>query len=217
MSEILLKSVGVLELHEYDQATVDVSALAVQFLFHPVRFDADATLRDAFLVLRDNPMLMRMFQQTILKNLIDRVFLDFKTISYDEAHERKPGEYLELSREYLLDSSDQPITPLRTLRFDEVGGVLVEPLKVGQNIVPAGQRPRWSAAFSDPCRILDLPLRFANSSSLCSEARKIASKYTESEITFFALPTLGQVLHTILDEYDTTWNLLFGPKNRATS
>lgn len=217
MSEILLKSGGVLELHEYDQATVDVSSLAVQFLFHPVRFDADVTLRDVFLVLRDNPKLMEVFQQTFPKNLVDRVFLDCETMPRDEAHERKPGEYLELSREYLLDSNEQPITPLRTFRFDEVGAVLVEPLKVDQDIVPAGQRPRWSAAFSDPCRILDLPLRFAKSFSLCGEARRISSKYTESEITFFALPTLGQVLHTILDEYDMTWDLLYGPENRAIS
>ena len=217
MSEILLKSGGVLEFHEYDQATVDVSALAMQFLFHPVRFDADATLRDAFIVLRDNPILMDIFHQTFPKNLVDRVFLDCETMPNDEAHERNPGEYLGLSPEYSLDSNEQPITPLRTLRFDEVGAVLVEPLKVGQDIVPAGKRPRWSAAFSDPCQILDLPLRFTTSFSLCGEAQKIVSEYTESKITFFDLPTLGQVLHTILYEYDMTWDLLFGSENRAIS
>lgn len=183
-----------------DQA--DVTDAAVEYLFDPVALGPDLTLGDIFRLLHHSEALQRVFRRDFAIELCEEARKSpVSPRRGSDPEEVKGIEYLELYRQWRLDSSDAAYWDTHQLHLHGIGHVL--DVDVPDYGVKAGERIQWSVSLTPLRELLALPLRVKGSFEV-REDDIDANGFGDLIATARCDEvTLGQVIHGVL------WELSF--------
>ena len=219
MEGLVLKSGGKLEQVRwiYDDVAkkgeyvpFDVSDRALEFLFEPVRFEGDIRLRDVFLVVKQNPVLLTVFRRDWATELLEEA-LATPVKPYTGEYDPDGIEYLELYRMWNFNSKTQEYSGISRLDFHGIGYVLKEDIKQDDWVMhPAGTRIQWGIDFSPLGELMDLPLRVDSEVVVCEDDVDGGNWGNRVQVAQCNEHTLGQVVHGVF------WELSFygAPESR---
>ncbi|SCK24712.1 hypothetical protein [Vogesella sp. LIG4] len=193
--------------HGQAPACSEASHHAAAYLAEAVRFDGEIHLRDIFLLLAANPVLLEEFARLHAAAFLAEARQGIAT-PYSGEYDPDGIEYLELfyHREPGADTAEAADSTHLWLRA--IGYELREDSQQNGSIeYRKGSRITWSIMFLPLTDILNLPLRFNPEVSMDEDARDSGLPHR----LLAGPPSLGQVIGSVLQE------LAFngGPEERA--
>lgn len=181
---------------------IDVTDSAIEYLFVPVELDPDLTLGDIFRLLHRSEALRRVFRQDFAAELCAEASKGPVPPTRDrDPPEVKGIEYLELYRQWRLDSSESCYWGTQDLHLHGIGHVL--DVDVPDYGARAGDRIQWSVSLTPVRELLLLPLRVKETIDVLEDdidANAFGNRITSAKCSEV---TLGQVMHCVL------WELSF--------
>lgn len=176
----------------YDNPDEDISEKAIEYLFDGVELDQDVTLKDIFLIIKRNPVLLKVFARLRAVEILEEAFAG----PADEV----PGygvenmEYLELNWGWSPTGGDV-FTIWRKMSMDGIGYALLEPLQTDYRDFPAGARQDWGLMFCAPRELVNYPLRINSKIRMEPSSCK--------QVIDLGFPDLGKVIEGVL--YCLSW------------
>lgn len=220
MEGLILKAGGTL--HQvrwvYDEVkkvgeyvTTEVTNRAIAFLFEPIRFEGDIRLRDIFTLLQTDATFLSVFKRDwVAEYLTEMHKVEIKP--YTGIYDPDGMEYLELYQFWYKDSQLNQISGVDRLDLHGIGYLLTDDVKQGDYVMhKKGSRINWGITGSQLGDLLDLPLRFNETVTVCEESTNVDNYGAAIDTMVMQNPTLGQVIHGVL------WELSFhgGPEETA--
>ena len=194
---VTLQRNGQLQFINQEGDIIDASCDAACYLFDLAELDEDLIVRDIFLLLRNNPIILALFRHIHAADIIHEAFSE-EPVLYSNTYNPENIEYVELWRNCEFDHKTKTCCDMHILCMTGVGFALREPWINDFENYALGDRRRFGLSFMTPTHLLNYPLRFKDKSELL-----LAGKSGSIENVSFGLPTLGQIVHSVL------WELSF--------
>lgn len=188
---------------------VDVTDSAIEFLFLPIELDPDLTLGDIFRLLDRCEALHRVFRQDFASELCAEARKGpLPPTRGIDPSEVKGIEYLELHREWRLDTSESCYWGTQQLHLHGIGHVLDH--DVPEYFARAGDRIQWSVSLTPLRELLSLRLSVRETFDVLEEGIDASAYGSRIASAKCSEVTLGQVIHGVL------WELSFhgAPKDQ---
>lgn len=194
----------------------DVTEQAACHLFDTVALTSGVALRDIFLLLDANPLLLQVFAKDWAAELLAEIMGSAKHSAVPSIEYDPQGiEFLELYQVWHRDSEngELQLQPIHRLGFHGVGFRLREDgVHDGQVEYRADERIHWGVSLVSPLELLHLPMRL--NPEVVIREHNLDSVDHGQEIGRLLNPgvTLGQVLNGILREL--SWHGASASKDR---
>lgn len=180
----------------------DVTDFAAEYLFELIEPDPDLTLGDILRLIHRCEILQHVFRRDFAVELCAEAIKGPLPPSFDnDPPELKGVEYLELSRHWMLDSSENSYRDTQHLSLRGIGHAL--DVDAPDHGVKAGERMCWSMAFIPVREMLHLPVRVKESFEICEDDVDSVAYFSSIATARCAEVTLGQFIHCVL------WDLSF--------
>ena len=173
----------------------DVTDRAHEFLFETIEMDSRVTLADLFRLLDKDPTLKRIFRRDWAEELCAEARRGAVEPSSPNLTWNEGIEYLELSQEWHLDTSNNTYLPMQRLQLHGIGVELAE--DAPEHHLKKGERITWAVSLTPVRELLALPLRL--SSEVVVREDDVDSQSYGNELSRARHDTtLGQIISGVL-------------------